>query len=97
MNSPLQVNSFNGKIPEDIPRRYAPELSERRGLDLQNVNPLTYDITAIVKHLGALKKFPVLIFERPLNAHGRASDMQLVMGAENSQKKIQVALGSPTI
>jgi len=26
------------------------------------VNPLTYDITAIIKHLGALKKFPVLIF-----------------------------------
>ena len=61
----------------------------------KTVNPLTYDVTAIVKQLGALKKFPVLIFEQPLNAHGRANDMKLVMSAENSQKKIQVALDIP--
>ena len=61
----------------------------------KTVNPLTYDVTAIVKQLGALKKFPVLIFEQPLNAHGHANDMKLVMSAENSQKKIQVALGIP--
>ena len=61
----------------------------------KTVNPLTYDITAIVKQLGALKKFPVLLFEQPLNAHGRANEMKLVMSAENSQKKIQVALGLP--
>ena len=61
----------------------------------KTVNPLTYDVTAIVKQLGALKKFPVLIFEHPLNAHGQASDMKIVMSAENSQKKIQVALGVP--
>ena len=30
----------------------------------KTVNPLAYDITAIVKQLGALKKFPVLIFEQ---------------------------------
>ena len=59
----------------------------------KTVNPLNYDVTAIVKHLGALKKFPVLIFEHPLNAHGRATEMKLVIGAENAQKKIQVALG----
>ncbi len=59
----------------------------------KTVNPLTYDITAIVKQLGALKKFPVLLFENPLTAHGKASDMKVVMSAENSQKKIQVALG----
>jgi 2,5-furandicarboxylate decarboxylase 1 len=61
----------------------------------KTVNPLTYDITAIVKHLGALKKCPVLIFENPLDAHGRIMDMKLVMSAENSQKKVQVALGVP--
>jgi UbiD family decarboxylase len=61
----------------------------------KRVNPLSYDITAIVKQLGLLKKFPVLIFDQPLNAHGIASDMRLVMSAENSQKKVQVALGVP--
>jgi UbiD family decarboxylase len=57
------------------------------------VNPLAYDITAIVKQLGALKKFPLLIFDNPLTARGRSTDMKVVMSAENSQKKIQVALG----
>ena len=61
----------------------------------KTVNPMNYDVTAIVKHLGALKKFPVLIFEQPLNARCRTSDIQLVISAENSQKKIQVALGVP--
>jgi UbiD family decarboxylase len=61
----------------------------------KRVNPLSYDVTAIVKQLGLLKKFPVLIFDQPLNAHGIASDMRLVMSAENSQKKVQVALGVP--
>ncbi|MGH7816644.1 MAG: UbiD family decarboxylase domain-containing protein, partial [Candidatus Binatia bacterium] len=61
----------------------------------KTVNPLTYDITAIVKQLGVLKKFPVLIFENPLNAHGQATDMKVVMSAETTQKKIQVALGVP--
>jgi len=61
----------------------------------KTVNPMNYDVTAIVKHLGTLKKFPVLIFEQPLNARCRTSDIQLVISAENSQKKIQVALGVP--
>ncbi|HXV49462.1 MAG TPA: UbiD family decarboxylase [Candidatus Binatia bacterium] len=61
----------------------------------KTVNPLTYDVTAIVKQLGALKKFPILLFENPLNARGQATDMQLVMSVETTQKKIQVALGVP--
>jgi UbiD family decarboxylase len=61
----------------------------------KTVNPSNYDVTAIVKHLGALKKFPVLIFDQPFNVHGALNDMKLVMCAENSQKKVQVALGLP--
>ncbi len=61
----------------------------------KTVNPLNYDVTAIIKHLGALKKFPILIFDQPLNVHGELNDMKLVIGAENSQKKVQVALAVP--
>ena len=61
----------------------------------KTVNPLNYDVTAIVKQLGALKKFPILIFDQPLNVHGELNDMRLVIGAENSQKKVQVALAVP--
>jgi UbiD family decarboxylase len=76
---------------EDMRREYPADVVSVS----KTVNPLAYDITAIVKHLGGLKKFPVLIFENPLNAHGQPSDMKVVMSAENSQKKIQVALGVP--
>ena len=76
---------------DDLRRAYPSEVVSIS----KTVNPLTYDITAIVKHLGALKKFPVLIFEHPLNARGQPTDMKVVMSAENSQKKIQVALGLP--
>ena len=61
----------------------------------KTVNPLNYDVTAIIKQLGALKKFPILIFDHPLNVHGELNDIKLVIGAENSQKKVQVALAVP--
>ena len=61
----------------------------------KTVNPLNYDVTAIIKQLGALKKFPILIFDQPLNVHGELNDIKLVIGAENSQKKVQVALAVP--
>lgn len=62
----------------------------------KEVDPAHYDVTAIIKHLGAMKKFPILIFDRPLNLHGRPSnDFKLVMNCEISQRKIQIALGVP--
>jgi hypothetical protein len=59
------------------------------------VDPAHYDVTAIIKHLGAVKKFPILIFDRPLNLHGRVSEFKLVMNCEVSQRKVQIALGLP--
>ncbi len=61
----------------------------------REVNPARYDVTAIIKHLGAMKKFPVLIFDRPLNLHGRVSECKLVMNCEISQRTAQIALGLP--
>ncbi len=57
------------------------------------VNPNAYDVTAIVKQLGARKKFPILIFDRPLNLHGRESEVKLALNCEISLKRIQIALG----
>ncbi len=61
----------------------------------REVNPAAYDVTAIIKHLGALKKFPILIFDRPLNLHGRVSECKLVMNCEISRRTTQIALGLP--
>ena len=61
----------------------------------KTVNPLNYDVTAIVKHLGAAKKFPILLFAQPLNPRRELTGMRLVTNCENSQRKVQVALGVP--
>ncbi len=62
----------------------------------KEVDPAHYDVTAIIKHLGAQKKFPILVFDKPLNLHGKPSnDFKLVMNCEISQRKTQIALGVP--
>ncbi|MEK6601916.1 MAG: UbiD family decarboxylase [Candidatus Binatota bacterium] len=62
----------------------------------KEVDPAHYDVTAIIKHLGEQKKFPILVFEHPLNLHGQPSgDFKLVMNCEISQRKTQIALGVP--
>ncbi len=59
----------------------------------ENLNPSKHDVTAIIHHLAALKKFPILVFDHPLNLHGQVSDIKLVMNCEVSMRKTQVALG----
>ncbi|MFQ5849525.1 MAG: UbiD family decarboxylase [Candidatus Binatia bacterium] len=61
----------------------------------KEVDPAHYDVTAIIKHLDEMKKFPILIFDRPLNLHGQPSEIKLVMNCEISQRKAQIALGLP--
>jgi UbiD family decarboxylase len=61
----------------------------------ETVDPANYDCTAIVKHLDALKKFPVVVFERPLDYHGKPGPVRLVLNAEISLGKARVALGAP--
>lgn len=59
----------------------------------KEVDPAHYDVTAIIKHLGEMKKFPILVFEKPLNLHGRVGEFKVVMNCEISQRKTQIALG----
>ena len=61
----------------------------------KEVNPANYDVTAIIKHLGAQKKFPVIIFDKPLNLNGKVGPIKLTMNCEISQGKTQIALGMP--
>jgi len=58
----------------------------------KTIDPAHYDATAIIKHLGAQKKFPIAIFDRPLNLHGQVSEFKLVLNCEISQRKTQIAL-----
>ena len=59
----------------------------------KKVDPAHYDVTAIIKHLDEMKKFPILIFDHPLGLNGKPSEFKLVMNCEISQRKTQIALG----
>ena len=59
----------------------------------KEVNPANYDVTAIIKHLGAQKRFPIIIFDKPLNLNGKVGPIKLTMNCEISQGKTQIALG----
>src|SRR5213082_3297992 len=61
----------------------------------REVNPANYDCTAIIKHLDALKKFPVVIFENALGIDGKVSPVKLMLNAEISQSKAQLAMDVP--
>jgi len=61
----------------------------------KKVDPAHYDVTAIIKHLDEMKKFPILIFDRPMGLNGKPSEFKLVMNCEISQRKTQIALGLP--
>ncbi|MBI2361554.1 MAG: UbiD family decarboxylase [Deltaproteobacteria bacterium] len=82
---PKSLTTFLAEFQRDFPNELV-----RVG---KVVNPGNYDVTAVVKHLGARRQFPILIFERPLNLHGELSPIQLALSCENSQRKIQIALG----
>jgi hypothetical protein len=59
------------------------------------IDPAHYDATAIIKHLGAQKKFPIAIFDQPLNLRDQVSEFKLVLNCEISQRKTQIALNMP--
>src|SRR5438309_10453023 len=61
----------------------------------KEVDPANYDVTAIIKHLGAQKKFPIIIFDKPLNLNGKVGPIKLTMNCEISQGETQIALGMP--
>lgn len=80
------IEAFEERYPDEVVR------VERE------VNPAEYDVTAIIKHLDAQRRFPVLIFERPRSLAGPVSEVRLTMNCEITQNKIQVALDTlPTV
>ena len=61
----------------------------------KEVNPADFDVSAIIKHLDEQRKFPILSFDNALDLNGKRSQVKLLMNAEITQNKIQVAMGVP--
>jgi len=61
----------------------------------KEINPGDYEVTAIIKKLDEMKKFPVILFENVLNLHGEKSEVRVLMNELISQSKVQVVLDIP--
>ncbi len=84
---PKSLHSFIHEVEERLPGEVV--------YIAQQVDPAHFDAAAIVSKMYDLKKFPITVFERGLNLRGEVSDVRLVLNAEISQGKTQLALGVP--
>ena len=80
-----ELNQFLSEIESKYP-------SEQLRVNAQ-VNPANFDVTAILQHLENAKKFPMVIFENPLNGRGQNSGMPLLSNVFASRQRCAVALG----
>jgi len=44
----------------------------------EEVNPATFDVTAILRHLEMADKYPMVFFTRPLDLNGKVSRFPLI-------------------
>ena len=57
------------------------------------VDPAHYDVTALLQHLEDMKKFPVLLFEEPLNLKGNPSAFPLLSNVFATRRRCALSLG----
>jgi len=80
-------------------RAFLKDLKEKAPDELvvieKEVNPANYDVTAIIKHLQDMKKFPVLLFNKPLDLEGNISQFKFIINVFSTKSKIEVALDMP--
>jgi UbiD family decarboxylase len=72
-------------------------LDERLPNDLVRVeralSPAQYDVTALLQHLENERRFPALLFDRPLDLQGRPSPFPLLSNLFATRRRCALALG----
>jgi UbiD family decarboxylase len=61
----------------------------------EEVNPDTFDVTAVLRHLEIADRYPLVMFRRPLALNGTVSAFPLVTNIFASRERCAVALGLP--
>jgi UbiD family decarboxylase len=78
-------------------RGFLAELQKTSPNDLVNVgrpvSPAQFEVTALLQHLENEKKFPALLFERPLDLKGEPSAFPLLSNLFATRRRCAVALG----
>lgn len=57
------------------------------------VNPAAFEVTAVLKHLELRRKFPLVVFDRPLDLRGRPSPLPIATNIYATRERCAMALG----
>lgn len=57
------------------------------------VNPARFEVTAVLKHLELRRKYPLVVFDRPLDLHGRPSPYPIATNIYATRERCAMALG----
>jgi UbiD family decarboxylase len=61
----------------------------------REINPLDFEVTAILEHLDRQRQFPAVLFERTRNMHGEASRFPLLSNLWGTRERCAEMLGLP--
>jgi UbiD family decarboxylase len=75
------IEALDARLPNDLLRVERP------------VAPAQFEVTALLQHLESEKKFPALLFERPLNLKGEPSSFPLLSNLFAMRRRCALALG----
>jgi 2,5-furandicarboxylate decarboxylase 1 len=59
----------------------------------RTIDPGNFQVTAILEHLDRRGEFPAVLFEHPLDLHGRPADFQLVSNLWATRERVAEMLG----
>ena len=78
-------------------REFLQQLEDQHPSDFvpveRKVAPARFEVTALLQHLEDMKKFPAMLFERPLNLHGELSRFPLLSNLFATRRRCALALG----
>ena len=75
------LTELHDRLPDDLVRIDRP------------VSPARYEVTALLQHLEDERKFPALLFEKPLDFEGKPSSFPLLSNIFASRRRCALALG----
>ena len=79
------LRAFLGRLERDHPEHIV-HVAEA-------VDPARFDVTAVLKHLELRRKFPLVVFDRPLDLRGRPSAFPVAANVYATRARCALALG----
>jgi len=78
-------------------KQFLAQLEDRLPADLlridRPIDPSRFEVTALLQHLENRSRFPALLFEKPLNLHGRPSSFPVLSNLFATRERCALALG----